>query len=96
VSAAVDIIVPVYRGELETRACLESVLAASANTPREVVVVDDASPEPTISAWLRELASRGVHFRDEPHLVAKLPDREIWMAFFDDGEGNVMAITSEL
>ena len=48
-----------------------------------------------IHATHGELASRGVHFRDEPHLVAKLPDREIWMAFFDDGEGNVMAITSE-
>jgi len=48
-----------------------------------------------IKAAHRELAARGVAFRDEPHRVAKLPDREIWMAFFDDGEGNVMAITSE-
>jgi methylmalonyl-CoA/ethylmalonyl-CoA epimerase len=48
-----------------------------------------------IRAAHRELAARGVAFRDEPHLVAKLPDREIWMAFFDDGEGNVLAITSE-
>jgi methylmalonyl-CoA/ethylmalonyl-CoA epimerase len=48
-----------------------------------------------IRAAHRELAARGVHFRDMPHLVAKLPDREVWMAFFDDGEGNVMAITSE-
>ncbi|HUQ28402.1 MAG TPA: VOC family protein [Usitatibacter sp.] len=48
-----------------------------------------------IGAAHREFAARGVHFRDEPHLVAKLPDREIWMAFFDDGEGNVMAITAE-
>jgi len=43
----------------------------------------------------RELVSRGVAFRDQPHLIAKLPDREIWMAFFDDGEGNLLAITSE-
>ena len=43
----------------------------------------------------RELAARGVKFRDEPHLIAKLPDREIWMAFFDDTEGNVRAMTSE-
>ena len=43
----------------------------------------------------RELVSRGVAFRDQPHLIAKLPDREIWMAFFDDSEGNVLAITSE-
>ena len=48
-----------------------------------------------IRAAHRTLASRGVAFRDEPHLVATLPDREIWMAFFDDGEGNLLAITSE-
>jgi predicted enzyme related to lactoylglutathione lyase len=41
------------------------------------------------------LAGRGVSFRNEPHLVAKLPDREIWMAFFDDSEGNVLALMSE-
>lgn len=48
-----------------------------------------------IRASHRELAARGVAFRDQPHRVAKLPDREIWMTFFDDGEGNVLAITSE-
>ena len=42
-----------------------------------------------------DLAAKGVKFRDEPHVVARLPDREIWMAFFDDSEGNVHAITSE-
>jgi len=42
-----------------------------------------------------DLAARGVRFRGEPHVVARLPDREIWMAFFDDSEGNVHAITSE-
>src|SRR5689334_13324516 len=34
-----------------------------------------------------DLAARGVRFRGEPHVVARLPDREIWMAFFDDSEG---------
>lgn len=48
-----------------------------------------------IHAAHRELAARGVKFRDQPHLIAKLADREIWMAFFEDGEGNVLAITSE-
>src|SRR5258705_12239385 len=32
------------------------------------------------------LLSRGVEFRKEPHLIARLPDREVWMAFFDDTE----------
>ncbi|HEY2628100.1 MAG TPA: VOC family protein [Usitatibacter sp.] len=43
-----------------------------------------------------DLKGRGVHFRDEPHLVAKLPGREVWMCFFDDSEGNVLALTSEV
>ena len=41
------------------------------------------------------LLSRGVVFRKEPHLIAKLPDREVWMAFFDDTEGNTLALMAE-
>jgi methylmalonyl-CoA/ethylmalonyl-CoA epimerase len=41
------------------------------------------------------LVSRGVRFRQEPHLLAKLPDREVWMAFFDDTEGNTLALMAE-
>ena len=54
-----DIVVPVYRGEAETRACLESVFASSNRRPVEIVVIDDRSPEPAISAWLKELAGQG-------------------------------------
>ena len=43
----------------------------------------------------QELASRGVKFRKEPHLIARLSDREVWMAFFDDTEGNTLALMSE-
>jgi predicted enzyme related to lactoylglutathione lyase len=43
-----------------------------------------------------ELQERGVAFRGAPHLVAKMPDHELWMAFFDDSEGNVMALMSEV
>lgn len=42
-----------------------------------------------------QLKSRGVKFDDEPHLIAKLPDREVWMCFFRDCENNVMALMSE-
>lgn len=57
----IDIIVPVYRGLAETRACLESVFGAAraCASPHEIVVVDDRSPEPELSAWLRELEARG-------------------------------------
>jgi predicted enzyme related to lactoylglutathione lyase len=51
--------------------------------------VDDIQ---TMHQWL---TSRGVKFRDSPHLIARLPDREVWMAFFDDTEGNTLALLSE-
>jgi methylmalonyl-CoA/ethylmalonyl-CoA epimerase len=40
----------------------------------------------------RALLGRGVRFRDEPHVVHRAGTRELWMAFFDDPEGNVHAI----
>jgi GT2 family glycosyltransferase len=55
----IDIVVPVFRGERETRACLESVIASPTRIAREVIVVDDASPEPALSQWLRTLADAG-------------------------------------
>lgn len=42
------------------------------------------------------LSRRGVVFRDQPHLVAKLPDHELWMTFFRDSEGNTLALMSEI
>ena len=55
----IDIIIPVYRGIAETRACIDSVLTATNNQPAEFVVVDDASPEPEIRAYLADLAANG-------------------------------------
>jgi GT2 family glycosyltransferase len=53
---AIDIVIPAYRGLAETRACVESVLASPIEAPHEVVVIDDASPEPALSQWLRGLS----------------------------------------
>ena len=55
----IDVIIPAYRGLEDTRRCVESVLAAACATPREVIVIDDASPEPELSAWLRGRARAG-------------------------------------
>ena len=38
----------------------------------------------------------GADFIDEPHMVGKMGDVEIWMAFFKDGEGNTHAVMSEV
>ena len=42
------------------------------------------------------LTARGVAFLDEPHLIAKMPDHELWMAFFDDTEGNTHGLMCEV
>jgi GT2 family glycosyltransferase len=55
----IDVVIPVYKGPRQTRVCLESVLGARHETPIEVVVVDDASPEPAIREYLRGLAHGG-------------------------------------
>jgi GT2 family glycosyltransferase/glycosyltransferase involved in cell wall biosynthesis len=59
VQAAVDIIVPAYRGPDETRRCVESVLSSTCRTPYELVVIDDCSPDPALTRWLREKAAGG-------------------------------------
>lgn len=55
----VDVIVPVYGGVEATRRCLASVLAAPSDIGHEVIVVNDASPEPELVAHVRALAERG-------------------------------------
>jgi len=44
----------------------------------------------------RTLLARGVPFDREPHLVAKMPDHELWMAFFRDPDRNLLGIMSEV
>jgi methylmalonyl-CoA/ethylmalonyl-CoA epimerase len=48
-----------------------------------------------IEAAQLELEGRGVEFLQGPHKIAELGDVEIWMAFFEDTEGNTLALTSE-
>ena len=49
-----------------------------------------------IEAAHRELDGKGVRFEDAPHLIAKLPTHELWMAFARDTEGNLFALMSEV
>jgi methylmalonyl-CoA/ethylmalonyl-CoA epimerase len=40
--------------------------------------------------------SRGVKFEDNPHVVAPMPTYDLWMTFFRDSEGNLLALMSEV
>jgi len=32
----------------------------------------------------------------EPHLIARMPDHDLWMAFIQDSEGNLLGLMSEV
>ena len=42
------------------------------------------------------LRAQQVEFVHAPHLVAKMPDHDLWMAFLKDPDGNVLGIMSEV
>ena len=42
------------------------------------------------------MESRGVKFIRGAHMIAKLPDREVWLAEFKDPDGNPLALMSEV
>lgn len=44
----------------------------------------------------RTLSERSVQFESPPHLIATMPDHELWMAFFKDPDGNLLAIMGEV
>jgi methylmalonyl-CoA/ethylmalonyl-CoA epimerase len=46
--------------------------------------------------YYEELLEKKVIFVDEPHVVGKMGNTEIWMVFFKDTEGNMHAIMSEV
>ncbi|HEX6751933.1 MAG TPA: VOC family protein [Longimicrobium sp.] len=51
---------------------------------------------PDIRAAYETLRAGGARVEDEPHLIARMPDHELWMCFFRDSEDNVAALMSEV
>ena len=51
---------------------------------------------PQIEEAHEQMKSRGVEFVDKPHMIAKLPDHDLWMTFFRDSEGNLLGLMSEV
>ena len=41
------------------------------------------------------LIARGVPFEEGPHLIARMPDHELWMASFRDPAGNLLGLMEE-
>jgi methylmalonyl-CoA/ethylmalonyl-CoA epimerase len=51
---------------------------------------------PDIQSAHAGLKEKGVRFEDEPHMIARMPDHDLWMAFFRDTEDNLHALMSEV
>ena len=51
---------------------------------------------PDIQAAHRRLVDSGAAIVEAPRIIAPMPDHDLWMSFFRDTEGNVMALMSEV
>jgi methylmalonyl-CoA/ethylmalonyl-CoA epimerase len=49
-----------------------------------------------IQAAHSKMKAAGAKFEDEPHLIAKMPDHDLWMTFFRDTENNLLGLMSEV
>jgi methylmalonyl-CoA/ethylmalonyl-CoA epimerase len=49
-----------------------------------------------IQSAYENLRSKGVAFEGQPHLIAKMPSYDLWMAFFRDSENNLLSLMSNV
>ena len=48
-----------------------------------------------IALAVGELEKRGLEFESRPHLIARMDDHDLWMAFFKDPDGQTLALMQE-
>lgn len=58
--SSIDIIIPIYGGATETMECIESVISAKNDTPHRIILIDDASPDPLIKAYLQKVQNKKI------------------------------------
>ena len=51
---------------------------------------------PDIQVAYETLRGREVAFDREPHMIARMPEHELWMAFFRDPDCNLLALMTEV
>jgi len=51
---------------------------------------------PDIQAAHAQMKQSAVRFEDEPRVIAKMPDHDLWMTFFRDSEDNLLALMCEV
>ena len=66
----------------------------NANTPRGGTILYFKVED--LAAVHAHLAGEGVDFVQPPHLVARMPDHDLWLAFFRDPDENLIGLMSEV
>jgi predicted enzyme related to lactoylglutathione lyase len=64
--------------------------SAEFNHPSSIIYYQVAD----IAAMHKTLVERGVSFTEVPNFVANMGEQDLWMGFFQDTEGNTLAIRS--
>jgi len=49
-----------------------------------------------IQATCAAIKARGITLLEEPHLIARMPDHDLWMASLKDPSGNILDIMCEV
>ncbi|MDE3128607.1 MAG: VOC family protein, partial [Gemmatimonadota bacterium] len=75
-----------------TRLMLDGAAEPEFDRPGSILYFD----VPDVRQAHATLKGRGVSFVDEPHVVAPMPNGDLWMTFFRDPDGNTMALMSVL
>ena len=68
-----------------------SAIPGEASTGNSVIYFN----VPDVQIGYETLKERGVEFTSEPHVIHSTDNYELWMAFFEDQDGNTMAIADE-
>jgi methylmalonyl-CoA/ethylmalonyl-CoA epimerase len=73
------------------RLLLEKAADPASITPRGCIYFRCAD----IALAVAELDKRGLKFTSRPHLIARMDDHDLWMAFFKDPDGHTLALMQE-
>ena len=49
-----------------------------------------------IQATYEALLAKGVEFSNPPHVIAKMPDHDLWLTYVKDPDGNMLGVMCEL
>lgn len=97
--APIDVIVPIYRGLEETRACVQSVLESLPQNRLRLHLYNDASPEPEITEFLRALVAeddRLIYVENEENLgFVRTVNKAMKSALLFPGFDSVILLNSD-